>query len=122
MAQHNETGNWGERVAQEYLISKGFAIMAQNQRVGHKEIDIIALKDDIVAFVEVKTRTTDFNDPLDAVDERKIRLLTRAADRFIQSNDLIQEPQFDIITIIGTPDNYRLTHYPDAFLPPLSSY
>ncbi|MCM1293711.1 MAG: YraN family protein [Bacteroides sp.] len=121
MAQHNEIGKWGEDVAREYLITKGYAIANSNQRIGHKEIDIIAIKDNRIVFVEVKTRSTDFVDPAEAVDAKKISRIARAADRYIQSYDIKHEPQFDIITVVGTPETgHTLTHYEDAFLPPLS--
>lgn len=121
MALHNEIGKWGEDLARDYLIGKGYAIMEQNQRVGHKEIDIIAIKGNRIVFVEVKTRTTDFVDPEDAIDAKKIARLTKAADRYIQTYNIRHEPQFDIITIIGSPTTpYRLTHYEDAFFAPLA--
>lgn len=121
MAQHNNLGAWGEEIARDYLIGNGYAILDQNTRVGHKEIDIIAVKDTRIVFVEVKTRSTDFLDPADAVDSKKIARIAKAADRFIQTHNIRHEPQFDIITIIGTPDtSHQLTHYSDAFFPPLS--
>lgn len=121
MAKHNEIGKWGENLARDYLITKGYAILEQNQRMGHKEIDIIAIKGNRIVFVEVKTRTTDFVDPEDAIDSKKIARLTKAADRYIQSYNIRHEPQFDIITIIGSPTtSHKLTHYEDAFFAPLS--
>lgn len=121
MAKHNQLGSWGENIAREYLIANGYAILEQNKHVGHKEIDIIAIKGDRIMFIEVKTRSTDFIDPADAVDNKKILRLTKAADRYIQTFNIRHEPQFDIITIIGTPDTtYKLIHYQDAFFPPLS--
>ena len=125
MAEHNALGEWGERVAREYLLRQGYAIGAENTRIGKAEIDFIAIKDDRIVFVEVKTRTTDFVDPSEAVDIAKMRRLARAADTYIRSMNILHEPQFDVITIIGNPDADPSTavieHYPDAFRPPLSS-
>lgn len=121
MARHNNTGSWGEQVAREFLITKGYAVMESNVHVGHKELDIVATKGNRIIFVEVKTRSSDFVDPLEAVDEKKIRRLTRAADSFIRSRNVIHEPQFDIIVIIGSKETgYTLDHYEDAFRAPLS--
>ena len=121
MARHNNIGAWGESIAREYLITHGYAIMENNQRIGHNEIDIIATKEDRIVFVEVKTRSTPFTDPADAIDAKKIKRLTRAADTSLQTFNIRHEPQFDIITIIGTPEtSHTLTHYPDAFLAPLA--
>lgn len=121
MAEHNQLGEWGEQLAREYLISQGYSIRHTNLHQGHKEIDIVAQKGIRLIFVEVKTRSTDFVDPLDAVDSKKMRRMVRVADRMLRQLDRPFEPQFDIITIVGTPQtSYRLTHYPDAFMPPLS--
>lgn len=123
MASHNELGAWGERVAREYLLCHGYAIGGENTRVGNYEIDFIAMKDDRIVFVEVKTRRTDFADPLQAVDSRKRARLVRAADEYIRSLEIPLEPQFDIITVIGSPDTeWEIEHIPDAFFPPLRSY
>lgn len=123
MARHNELGAWGESLAVEYLISKGYTIHRQDTRQGRVEIDIIAFKDNRVCFVEVKTRATDFVDPLEAVDQRKRARMVRAADAFMQHLPEGLEPQFDIILIIGTPDRtHTLEHIPDAFLPSLRGF
>lgn len=121
MAQHNDLGTWGEKLAREYLIARGYSVFDSNIHIGHKEIDIIATKGDHIMFIEVKTRSTPFKDPLDAVDKKKIKLLAAAADSFMQAYNVRHEPQFDIITVIGRPETgYEITHYPDAFLPPLT--
>lgn len=121
MAQHNTIGIWGENIAKEYLITEGYSILETNKLIGRKEIDIIATKGNRIAFVEVKTRSTPFTDPIEAVDKKKIKKLTLAADSFLRTFNIRHEPQFDIITIIGTPESgHTLTHYPDAFIPPLS--
>ena len=49
-------GNWGEKVAKAYLESKGYLILETNWHYHHKELDIIAYKDQIVGL-EIKTRT-----------------------------------------------------------------
>lgn len=120
MALHNEIGQWGEKVAREHLVAQGYALMESNMHLGHKEIDIIALKGSRIVFVEVKTRSTAFADPTDAIDTRKIKRLARAADAFMQAFNIRHSPQFDVITIVGSPHSFELHHYPDAFLPPLA--
>lgn len=120
MVGHNEFGKWGEMVAREYLLTQGYAISGENQRLAGVEIDFIAMRDDRICFVEVKTRSSDFLDPAEAVDRRKQARLAKAADAYMQGRDLPFEPQFDIIVVIGSPDSYRLEHIPDAFYPPLN--
>lgn len=62
MARHNVTGEWGEQLARNALVAKGYAILKTNWRSGHYEVDIIAQKAGCIVFVEVKTR-------LDAQDD-----------------------------------------------------
>lgn len=119
MAEHNDTGNWGEKIACDYLTSKGYAIVNTNYRVGHNEIDIIATKGDSICFVEVKTRMTHFADPLEAIDKRKMSRLASAADSFMRAYRMPFSPQFDVITVVGTRNQYELEHFEDAFRPPL---
>ena len=121
MARHNQTGQWGEEIARQYLAARGYAIMDSNLHVGHKEIDIVALKGTRIVFVEVKTRTSDLYDPIEAIDNKKILRMCRAADSFLRSHKFNQDPQFDVITVTGSQTDYRVEHYPDAFLPPLSN-
>lgn len=121
MARHNETGLWGEELACEKLITLGYAICERNFRIGHYELDIIAMKDNRIIFVEVKTRTNPNSDPLDAIDNKKIARMVRAANAYVIAYDIPHEVQFDIITICGTPENYTIEHIPDAFTAPLST-
>ena len=123
MARHNEIGHWGEAVARDFLLGLGYAIRGMNVKVGTYEIDIIAEKDARIIFVEVKTRGDDGVDPLDAVDGRKRKRMARAADLYIRSTETVLEPQFDILTVVGSPEGgHVVEHFADAFLPPLMSY
>ncbi|MDE6090519.1 MAG: YraN family protein [Duncaniella sp.] len=121
MADHNQLGQWGEQVAKEYLLTQGYAIGGENIRIAGVEIDFIAMKDDMICFVEVKTRSTDFSDPADAVDKRKRARIVRAADTYIRSYDVPLEPRFDLVLVIGSPASYTIEHIPDAFLPSLNN-
>lgn len=122
MARHNDTGRWGEDAAVDFLIAKGYAIHARNWRMHHLEIDIVAMKDDRVIFVEVKTRRSEDVDPVDAIDGRKVRHMAAAANAFMNTTNLPLDPQFDIIAVCGTPENHTIEHLPDAFFPPLKTY
>ena len=123
MAKHNEIGKWGENIAKEYLISKGYAIVDMNTQIGKKELDIVAMYNSRIVFVEVKTRTNPDSDPLEAIDRKKILFLSRAAENYVRAHNIPHEVQFDVIVITGTPESqYELTHYPDAFMAPLTGY
>lgn len=117
MAKHNEIGAKGELLAAEILIQKGYAILHRNWRIGHKEIDIIAAKDDLALFVEVKTRSnTRMGFPEEAVGAKKIRLLQEAALSFMEQNQNFQRMQFDVITFLISHGKVReVQHLEDVF-------
>ncbi len=122
MARHNELGKWGEQLAVDLLVTKGYAIVERNWRAGNLEVDIVAMKDNRIVFVEVKTRSSGFVDPLDAIDRRRISRIVRAANSYVKAYNIPHEVQFDVIIIIGAPeggDTPQIEHIPDAFLPPL---
>ena len=124
MAQHNDTGNWGEEMAVSYLCSKGYTIRDRNWRSGHRELDIVALTEDMttIVFVEVKTRgADDVMLPEHAVDRQKIRSIGYVANSYIKQNRLVLDTRFDIITIVGKADDgsLRVEHLEDAFNPML---
>lgn len=121
MAQHNETGKWGEDLAEEYLRNKGYTIRERNWRLGHRDVDIIAsTPDDLsLVFVEVRTRTQDIvMDPVVSVNPKKMLSIAYCANAYIHYYNLQQEPRFDIIGIVGTsPSSAEITHIEDAFNP-----
>ena len=121
--KHNELGKWGESLACDRLVAEGWAIADRNWRQGHHEIDIVAVNARTIVFAEVKTRSDMDEDPLEAVDRRKIANMAQAANAYLAMHpDLRQYPRFDLFAINGTPDNYRIEHLPDAFEPPLRHY
>ncbi len=116
--------SWGkeaEQIAADYLLGLGYTIRERNWKVaGRFEIDIIAQYEDNIVLVEVKARDGRHTDAVDAVDNHKMRQMVRAADAYIGN---LSEPyyyRFDIIAITGCPGDYKLDHYPNAFLSPLS--
>ena len=100
MAEHNELGKLGEEMAVEFLQKEGYAILETNWTFQKAEIDIIAKKGDILAIIEVKTRSSlDFGLPQDFVKPKKIQLLIKAVDAFVNERNLDIEVRFDIIAI-----------------------
>ena len=117
MAKHNDLGKLGEDLAIKYLTTKGFVIRDKNWRFQKAEVDIIAQKENLLIAVEVKTRTSvDFGMPQDFVNPKKIKLLVKAMDEYIISNDLDVEFRFDIIGIVPKGLEYEIEHLEDAFL------
>lgn len=101
MAQHNDLGKKGEKLAIEYLIKKGYEIVETNYRFQKAEVDIIAKKENILVGVEVKTRSTnEFGNPQDFVNPKKIKLLITAINNYVIEKDLDTEVRFDIIAIV----------------------
>lgn len=116
MAQHNELGKKGEELALELLEKKGYFIRDKNWRYQKAEVDIIAQQGDILAVVEVKTRSsTDFGDPQDFVNPKKIKLLVTAIDEYVNSKELDVEVRFDIIAIVKEGPRFNIEHIEDAF-------
>jgi len=117
MAQHNELGKIGEQLAAEYLSKKGYIILARNYFYDKAEIDIIAQKEkNSLVIVEVKTRNSDyFGDPQDFVKPSKIKLLVKAANEYVISNDLDVEVRFDIIAVIKNKTVEKIEHFKNAF-------
>ena len=116
MAEHNELGKFGEELAVDFLQKNGYDILETNWTFQKAEIDIIAQKENIVAVVEVKTRSSmDFGLPQDFVKPKKIQLLVKAANEYIVSNDLDAEVRFDIMAIYKEDKTYKIEHIEDAF-------
>jgi len=100
MAQHNLTGNTGEALAVKYLMERGYKILQQNWRHSHWEVDIIAEKDSILHFIEVKTRRTKkYGYPEEAVNNKKIQNLINAAEEYLYQQPQWKRVQFNILSI-----------------------
>jgi len=119
MAEHLDLGRKGESLAKAHLENAGYEIMDENWTHDRAEIDLIAYKDSIIIFAEVKTRTGNFfGEPEDFVDARKQKLLVKAADEYIYLMNHQGEVRFDIISILfDKQKNYTLKHIEDAFWP-----
>ncbi len=121
MAEHNDLGKWGEKIAVDYLHQKGYTIRECDWHYGHRDIDIIAITPDeeTLVFVEVKTRTADdLLLPEEAVDAKKIKNLAYAANAYVKFNQVVQTLRFDILTIMRNDDkNPIIDHIEDAFNP-----
>jgi putative endonuclease len=116
MAEHNDLGKIGEELAVEFLTNNGYEILQTNYVFQKAEIDIIAKKNNILAVVEVKTRSTlDFGDPQDFVKPKKIKLLVKAVNEYVIANDLELDVRFDIIAIHAKNNKFDIEHLEDAF-------
>ncbi|MEZ4905000.1 MAG: YraN family protein [Spirosomataceae bacterium] len=116
MAEHLDTGKVGEDKAAAYLEEKGYEILTRNYRHRHAEIDIIARKNKILTFVEVKTRTNvSYGMPEEFVDATKRRLIMKAAEQYIFEQDWHGDISFDVVSVVITQSNLKVQHIIDAF-------
>ena len=100
MARHNEFGKWGEDVAAEYMQERGFEILARNWRHEHKEVDIIAQKDESLYFVEVKTRHGEEWNAEEAITPKKRALLWRAMMAWKLQHPSQMPVSFPVIAVV----------------------
>jgi putative endonuclease len=116
MAYHNELGRIGEQLAVDYLSRNGFTILERNFIYDKAEIDIIAQKEEKVIVVEVKTRNSAFfGDPQDFVTKAKIKLMVKAANEYVITNNIEMEVRFDIIAILKNQHIEKIEHFENAF-------
>lgn len=112
MAAHNQTGKYGEQLASKYLEQSGFTLLHQNWRHGHWEVDIIAEKDKVLHFIEVKTRRSkNYGQPEESVGKKKIQNLINASEEYLYLFPQWQRIQFNILSITilkGEPVEYFL--------------
>lgn len=114
-------GQWGERQAASFLRRKGWSILACNYRFGRREVDLIARRGQILAFVEVKTRAGEgYGWPEEAITPLKRREIEAVATHFLARH---AQPgvwvRFDAVAIVVTPDGerVRIRHVEDAWRP-----
>lgn len=120
MANSHDLGKKGEDLACEHLVKSGYRIVKRNWTSGRNEIDIIAENKDFIVFVEVKTRSENFQvDPRDAVNREKQKSMIRCADNYIRWNNVSKECRFDVITVISSENSHKIDHIEDAFYPTL---
>ncbi len=120
MARHNEFGQISEDRAAAYLMAHGYTIRDRNWRLGHKELDIIAQKNDTLAIIEVKARRNNrYGDAMEAVTDDKIHKIIQAADAYVRYHRIDLKVRFDIIGITGEPGQQTIEHIEDAFHSPL---
>ena len=116
MAFHNDLGKKGEELAKEFLQKNGYTVLESNFVFQKAEIDIIAQKEETLIVVEVKTRSSlDFGNPQDFVSPKKIKLLVKAIDEYVNLKNIDLSIRFDIISVIHDKNDFTIEHLEDAF-------
>ena len=117
MSYKQVVGKFGESIAKDYLVRRGYRIIGLNQKISFKEIDIIAQKEEILVFVEVKTRLSSiFGKAEDAFDFRKLSHLKRALEFYIYGNNLnenLVRLDFISVDISRQKKMAKIKHYKD---------
>jgi len=118
MADHNELGAIGEKIACNFLLEKGYTVLHKNWRHKRDELDLVTRFDDLLVFIEVKTRINSYmGSPVEAVTKGKQQRLIRAAQAYIETYDIDLEVRFDIIGIIKNQQQEEIIHVENAFQP-----
>ncbi len=118
MTPHNQRfGLLGETIAARWLTRKGWRIVYRRFRNGRRDIDLVAQRDALVAFVEVKARKGDeFGDPVEAVHHRKQRELARNARVWIDRHGRAEETyRFDVVGVLVQGERVLVKHVENAF-------
>ena len=109
-------GQAAEDLAARHLQGQGFTIMTRNYRYARAEIDIIAQKERLLVFAEVKARSSDcFGHPEAFVSLQQQTLVHAAAVHYLIAQDWDYAIRFDIIAVLNRNGQVRLTHFEDAF-------
>lgn len=111
-------GWWGERVAMAYLARRGWTVEAHRFRLGHRELDLVVRRDSVVAFVEVKTRSSlAWGTPSESVGWRKRRTISQVAEAWRQRHGRPGDQyRFDVVAVqVGRGGRYRVDHLEDAW-------
>lgn len=113
--ERRDVGRAGEAIAARYLERRGWRIVDRNVRYREGEIDLVATRGGVLAFVEVKTRRSSaYGTPAEAVTARKRARIRRLAARYLaERRPAARAVRFDVVTVTGA--SLRVAHLEDAF-------
>lgn len=117
MVNTKETGDKGEELTVDFLKEKGYKILHTNWRFKKLEVDCIAKIGNTIVFIEVKTRSSNFDYPENAVNTAKQKLLIKAASAWCEIFLYEGRIRFDIISVQILNNTQRFLHFEDAFFP-----
>lgn len=115
MSEKRKIGDLGEKVIANFLMKKGYQILDRNYNKAYGEIDIVALKDDIVCFVEVKTRKSiKYGYPREAVNYYKQQRIIMASQTYLMENNLTDSIiRYDVGEVFT--ENRKINYIENAF-------
>ena len=120
MNAKQQLGRAAEAAAARHLVSEGWSIIGRNVRIGRGELDLIARRGPVLAFVEVKARrTAAYGAPEDAVDARKRRQVARLAELWLAVRPWalrgVSDVRFDVVAVDASARPPVVRHLPGAF-------
>lgn len=114
MTRRQDVGRWGEEVAAQYLLERGYEIVARNVRTPHGEIDLLARRDGMLIFIEVKARaSSSLGPPEISVASRKQAHMVACAEYYAQQNG-VDHWQIDVVSVEDRPGAPVITHFENA--------
>jgi putative endonuclease len=110
-------GTWGEQYVEKYLIEQGYEILCRNWRTRYGEIDLIALHEGVLVFIEVKSRRSSrCGEAEESVDERKQAKLRKLAEEYLYSTDQPEANcRFDVVALRIRTTGHEVTVITNAF-------
>jgi putative endonuclease len=116
-AEKKEIGQRGEEMAVSFLKGLNYQILERNYRCKLGEVDIIALDNDTLVFIEVRTRSSlDFGLPQESINRRKRHQISKVALEFMLRKKMKNIPaRFDVVAISLEPGKEKVDHIKDAF-------
>lgn len=120
MNEKQRLGKLGEKITEEYLLNKGYTVLARNWRCEYGEVDLVMLKDKALVFVEVKTRKgTSMGWPEESVTIMKQEHLIQTSEAFIDEHPQYAERpwQIDVISILVkslVEPSFQIRHFENA--------
>lgn len=109
-------GAAGENLVSEYLQKDGFKIVARNYTKRYGEIDIIAQKGEVLAFIEVKTRSQFYENITGIITRGKQKKMIMVAKAYMAQHNVIDKVcRFDVAFIQTTNGKQEISYIPNAF-------
>ena len=110
-------GDRGEEIAALHLARAGWTVTHRNFRLGHKEIDLVARRGEVVAFVEVKTRAgLGYGHPLESITAKKRREIAQVAGAWIERYGADSDVyRFDAVAVLVRGGVPEVEHVEDAW-------
>lgn len=112
-----ELGQYGEQLAVDFLLKQKYKIIKRNWRCHYGELDIVAQENDVLCFVEVRTKTNvEYGSPFETITQTKQRKLIQLAQEYIQENDCEeQDARFDVMAVDLTDNLAKVEIIKNAF-------